>query len=53
MVAKDEGPNCYNEFRGAPYMQFGIYRLGRLQKRPQNPEPHNKRHYRNIRISLL
>lgn len=53
LAAEDTGPNSYNEFRGAPYFQFGIYRLGRNLKRPQNPEPHNKRSYRNVSIRLL
>ena len=53
LMAEDKGPNCYNELRGAPYFQFGIYRLGRHLVRPENPLPINKRSYRNVRIRLL
>lgn len=53
LIAEDFGPNCYNELRGAPYFQFGIYRLGRHGILAKNTEPNNERSYRNITIGML
>lgn len=53
LLAHDTGPNCYNEVRGAPYFQFGVYRLPQKKYFERNSEVFTARSYRNIRISFL